>query len=79
VILSFKFSYWSTCDFLYSVALKYINQAAELLKDLPNDTDREMAVLEKILAKDPNTKTAMVMVLDTMFAAIDTVRFVERN
>jgi hypothetical protein len=49
------------------------------LKDLPNDTDRELTVLGKILGKDPNPKTAMVMVLDTMFAAIDTVRFVERN
>ena len=46
---------------------------------MPKDTDRELTVLEKILAKDPNPKTAMVMALDTMFAAIDTVSFVERN
>jgi hypothetical protein len=38
-----------------------------------------MTVLEKILAKDPDPKTAIVMVLDTMFAAINTVRLVERN
>jgi hypothetical protein len=49
------------------------------LKNLPKNTDRELTVLEKILAKDPNPKTAMVMALDTMFAAIHTVRFVERN
>jgi len=79
VILLFKVSYWNTCDFFYRVALKYINQAAERLKDLPNNTNRELTVLEKILAKDPNPKTAMVMALDTMFGAIDTVSFVERN
>jgi hypothetical protein len=49
------------------------------LKNLPKDTDRELTVLEKILAKDPNPKTALVMVLDTMLAAIDSVSFVERN
>ena len=59
--------------------LKYINQATERLKNLPNDTDRELTVLDKLLAKDPNPKTAMVMVLDTLFGAIETVSFVGRN
>ena len=79
MILSFKVSYWNTCDFFYRVALKYINQAAERLKDLPNDIDRDLTVLGKIVAKDPNPKPATVMALGTMFAAIDTVSFVERN
>lgn len=62
-------------DQFTEVALKYINQAAERLKNMPKDTDRELTVLEKILAKDPDPKTAMVMALDTMFAAIDTTAF----
>jgi len=79
VILLFKVSYWNTCDFFYRLALKYTSQAAERLKDLPNDTDRELTVLGKIMAKDPNPKAAMFMALDTMFAAIDTVSYIERN
>jgi hypothetical protein len=79
VFLPFKVSYWNTCDFFYRVVLKYIDQAAERLKDFPKDTDRELTVLGKILAKDPNPKTAMVMALDTIFAAIDTVSLVRRN
>jgi hypothetical protein len=49
------------------------------LNNLPKDTGRELTVLEKILAMDPNPKTAMVMALDTMFAAIDSVSSAERN
>lgn len=62
-------------DNFTEVALKYINQAAERLKNLPKNTDRELTVLEKILAKDPNPKTAMVMALDTMFASIHTTAY----
>jgi len=76
VILLFKFSYWNACYFFYRLALKYINQAAQRLKDLPKETDQELTVLGKILVKDPNPKTAMVMALDTVFAAIDTVSYV---
>ena len=79
MIQLFKVSYWNTCNFFYRLALKYINHAAERLKDLPNDTDRELAFLGKILVKDPNPKTAMVMALETTFAAIDTVSYAERN
>jgi hypothetical protein len=45
----------------------------EQLKAMPENTDRELTVLEKLLIKDPNPKTAMVMALDTMGAGIDTV------
>lgn len=41
---------------------------------MPKDSGRELTVLEKLLARDPNPKTAMVMALDTIFAGIDTVR-----
>jgi hypothetical protein len=45
----------------------------ERLKAMPEDSDRELTVLEKLLIKDPDTKTAMVMALDMMAAGIDTV------
>jgi hypothetical protein len=54
-------------------SLKYINQAMERLKAMPEDPDRELTVLEKLLITDPDPRTAMVMALDMMGAGIDTV------
>jgi hypothetical protein len=54
-------------------ALKYIKQAMDRLKAMPEDSDRELTVLEKLLIRDPDPKTAMVMALDMMSAGIDTV------
>ena len=45
----------------------------EKMTELPEDPDRELTVLEKLLIRDPNPKTAMVMALDMMTAGIDTV------
>jgi hypothetical protein len=45
----------------------------ERLKAMPEDSDRELTVLEKLLIRDPDPKTAMVMALDMMWAGIDTV------
>jgi hypothetical protein len=45
----------------------------ERLKAMPEDSDRELTVLEKLLIRDPDPKTAMVMALDMMGAGIDTV------
>lgn len=59
-------------DYFLEVAMKYINQATERLKSLPPDSDRELTVLEKLLARDENPKTAIVMALDMMTAGIDT-------
>jgi hypothetical protein len=54
-------------------SLKYINQAMERLKAMPEDNDRELTVLEKLLIKDPDQRTAVAMALDMMGAGIDTV------
>jgi hypothetical protein len=53
--------------------MKYINQAMERLKAMPEDSDRELTVLEKLLVTDPDTRTAVVMALDMMTAGVDTV------
>jgi hypothetical protein len=45
----------------------------ERLKAMPENTDRELTVLDKLLIKDPNPKTATVMAFDMMAAGIDTV------
>jgi hypothetical protein len=43
------------------------------LQATQDNTDRELTVLEKLLIKDPNPKTGVVMALDMMGAGIDTV------
>jgi hypothetical protein len=53
--------------------MKYINQAMERLKAMPVDSDRELTVLEKLLIRDPDPMTAVVMALDMMGAGIDSV------
>jgi hypothetical protein len=56
-----------------SFCLKYINQAMERLKTTPEDPDRELTVLEKLLITNTDPNTAMVMALDMMGAGVDTV------
>jgi len=53
--------------------MKHINQAMERLKAMPEDSDRELTVLEKLLIRDPDPRTGVVMALDMMGAGIDTV------
>jgi hypothetical protein len=53
--------------------MKHINQAMERLKALPEDSDRELTVLEKLLIKDSDTTTAVVMAMDMIGAGVDTV------
>jgi hypothetical protein len=53
--------------------MKYIKQAMERLKAMPVDSDRELTVLKKLLIRDPNPITAVVMALDMMIAGTDTV------
>jgi hypothetical protein len=53
--------------------MKHIKQAMERLKDMPEDSDREMTVLEKLLIRDPDPRTAVVMALDMMTAGADSV------
>ncbi|KAG8238624.1 hypothetical protein J437_LFUL018542, partial [Ladona fulva] len=55
------------------VSMKYINGAIERLKDKKPGDDYEPSVLEKLLLRDPNPKTACVMALDMLTAGIDTV------
>jgi hypothetical protein len=55
------------------VSMKYINQAMERLKAMPVDSDRELTVLEKLLIRDPDPMTGVVMALDMMGAGVDSV------
>ena len=48
------------------------------LKDLSTD-DRELTVLEKLLIRDSNPKTAIVMALDMFSAGVETVSITFSN
>lgn len=86
-ILDFRMSPWKVLstptwrtfvkasDFFNDVCLKYIYEAAQRLNTFTEDSAREMTVLEKLLTRDSNPKTAMVMALDMMTAGIDTASF----
>jgi hypothetical protein len=54
-------------------SMKHINEAMERLKAMPEDRDRELTVLEKLLIRDPDPRIAVVMAMDMMGAGIDTV------
>ena len=56
-----------------SFYMNYINVAMERLKAMPVDSDRELTVLEKLLIRDPDPRTAVVMALDMMGAGVDTI------
>jgi hypothetical protein len=45
----------------------------ERLKAMPEDSDRELTVVEKLLVRDPDPRRAVIMALDMMLAGIDTV------
>jgi hypothetical protein len=69
----------SISDSINRFSLKYINQSMERLKAMPENPDKELTVLEKLLITDPDPKTAMVMALDMMAAGVDTVtNFMEK-
>ena len=61
------------CCIFDRFSMKYIKQAMERLKAMPEDSDRELTVLEKLLVRDPDPRTAVVMALDMMTAGVDTV------
>ncbi|PSN49513.1 putative cytochrome P450 301a1 [Blattella germanica] len=61
-------------DFFYEISVRYINEASERLKSLPKDSDRELTVLEKLLARDQNPKTAM-----TSFSTAVALYFLAQN
>ena len=55
--------------------MKYIDEAMRKLKNKTNDdvTDRDLSLIERILAKEKDPKTAYVLALDLILVGIDTV------
>ncbi|KAG8226449.1 hypothetical protein J437_LFUL003441 [Ladona fulva] len=62
-------------DYFTEVAMKYINDAIKRMQERKPDDDYEPSVLEKLLLRDSNPKTACVMALDMLAAGVDTTSF----
>jgi len=55
--------------------MKYIDEAMERLKNKdPNNPQNELSLVERILANEPDPKTAYILALDLILVGIDTVR-----
>lgn len=53
--------------------MKYINEAMERLKTKTVKSENELSLIERILANEPDPKTAYVLALDLILVGIDTV------
>lgn len=53
--------------------MKYINEAMERLKTKEVKNENELSLIERILANEPDPKTAYVLALDLILVGIDTV------
>lgn len=55
------------------VCMKYISQAIERLKTKDSKNEKELSLVERILANNPDPKVACILALDLILVGIDTV------
>lgn len=55
--------------------MKHIDAAMQSLKTKTAANDQDLSLVERILANEPDPKTAYVLALDLILVGIDTVRF----
>nr|XP_022909506.1 probable cytochrome P450 301a1, mitochondrial [Onthophagus taurus] len=84
-ILELKFPFWryfpsniwkkyvQNMDYFVSICTKYIDEAMDRLQKKTNKSDNELSLIERILADEPDKKTAYVLALDLIFVGIDTI------
>ncbi|KAG8226448.1 hypothetical protein J437_LFUL003440 [Ladona fulva] len=63
-------------DYFTDVSMKHINNAIERMNNRKPGEDYEPSVLEKLLQRDPNPKTACVMAIDMLIAGVDTTNVI---
>lgn len=59
--------------------MKHIDAAMQSLKTKTAANDHDLSLVERILANEPDPKTAYVLALDLILVGIDTVRFEPNN
>ena len=65
-----KQTIWS---FIFSTAVKYINQTLQDIKNRPADSEEDPSILEEILNRGMSMPDATVLMVDMLMAGIDTV------
>jgi hypothetical protein len=65
--------YVCLCLTFRRVCVKYIAAAMERLKEKHSVAERDLSLLERILAGDPDPSTACILALDLILVGIDTV------
>ncbi|KAJ8940457.1 hypothetical protein NQ318_007158, partial [Aromia moschata] len=84
-ILELRFPFWryfpttiwtgyvKNMDYFVEICMKHIDAAMERLKTKTVVDERELSLVERILASEPNPKTAYILALDLILVGIDTV------
>ena len=55
--------------------MKYIDAAVERLRTKDSMEERDLSLVERILAGEPDPKTAYILALDLILVGIDTVSY----
>ncbi|KAK5643431.1 hypothetical protein RI129_007276 [Pyrocoelia pectoralis] len=84
-ILELKFPFWryfpttiwrkyiNNMNYFVEVCTKYIDEAMERLQAKQNVNETDLSLIERILANEPNPKTATIFALDLILVGIDTI------
>ncbi|KAJ4450921.1 hypothetical protein ANN_02356, partial [Periplaneta americana] len=65
--------YVKNMDYFIQVCMKYIDIAVDRLKTKQSVDDRDLSLVERILAEEPDPKTACILALDLILVGIDTI------
>ena len=84
-ILELKFPFWryfpttiwekyiNNMNYFVEICSKYIDEAMVRLQAKKNVKENDLSLIERILAKEPNPKTATILALDLILVGIDTI------
>ncbi|KAJ8973417.1 hypothetical protein NQ317_016700 [Molorchus minor] len=84
-ILELRFPFWryfpttiwtkyvKNMDYFIEICMKYIDEAMERLKTKTVVDEKELSLVERILASEPDPKTAYILALDLILVGIDTI------
>ncbi|KAF5302351.1 hypothetical protein FQA39_LY10390 [Lamprigera yunnana] len=84
-ILELKFPFWryfpttiwqkyvNNMNYFVEICTKYIDEAMVRLQNKTNQNENDLSLIERILAKEPNPKTATILALDLILVGIDTI------
>ncbi|CAH1160273.1 unnamed protein product [Phaedon cochleariae] len=66
-------NYVKNMDYFIEICTKYIDEAMARLKTKEVKDEKDLSLVERILASEPNPKTATILALDLILVGIDTI------